>query len=223
MDFAAARVNMVESQVRPNGITDKRVLLAMSRVPREIFVSAECRKLAYMDEDVELVGPSQSKTSRFLIEPMAFARLVQLLAVEADHRVLDIGCATGYSTVVLSSLAAEVIGLEADSDLAASAAANISRLAIANAEIDEGEHAAGLPGRGPFGAIFLNGRIPEVPAGLLGQLADGGRLVAVIGESDVAKAYLYTRKGQAMSRKPAFDASIAALPGFPQPKPAFAF
>lgn len=223
MDFTVARTNMIESQVRPNGITDKRILGAMSTIPRELFVPPEYRSLAYIDEDIEVAVMEEEKTPRYLMEPMAFARLVQLLSVEAQDTVLDVGSGTGYSTAILATLAAHATGLEADPGLCAKATANLSRLGVQNATIRMGKLASGLPDAGPFNAIFINGRVPEVPQELFEQLVDGGRLVAVVGQSEVAKAHLYARNGTTVSSTLAFDASIGALPGFSPRKPAFSF
>ena len=222
MDFAQARANMIESQVRTNGVTDPRVIATMALVPREIFVPVARRALAYMDEDVEIHTASTEGPARYLIEPMTFARLAHLLGLEPTDEVLDVGCATGYSTAVLARIAARVTGLEANAELAAEARANLGRLGIGNAEIVVGEHAAGIGGR-TFDAVLVNGRIPEEPGRLVASLKDGGRLAAVIGERDVGKAVLHTRAGPAISVRAAYDASVAPLPGFPVSRPAFVF
>ncbi len=111
-NFAAARHNMVESQVRPNGITDHRIIDAMAQVKREDFVPAERKTIAYLDEDVQL------KEGRFLIEPMAFARMIHLALIKPTDRVLVVGAGTGYGAKVISMLAKSVVALESDPDLA---------------------------------------------------------------------------------------------------------
>lgn len=223
MDFAQARANMIESQVRPNGVTDARVIAAMAHVPRELFVPASKRSFAYMDDDVEIAAGSGQTPARYLMEPMTFARLAQLLSLESTDRVLDVGCATGYSASVLSRIAAHVVGLETSAELAAEARANLARMGIANVEIVVGDPAAGVNAGGPFDAILVNGRIPEVPARLTAALGEGGRLAAVVGERDMAKALLHTRAGPGISVRAAFDASVKPLPGFAPRKPAFSF
>src|SRR5688572_139818 len=126
MDFALARANMIESQVRPNGITDERIIAAMAAIPRELFVPPARRSLAYMDEDVEIDAAQPRGSARYLLEPMTFARLAQLLAVEGNDKVLDVGCGTGYSSAILSILAKTVIALESDPELSAEATANFA-------------------------------------------------------------------------------------------------
>ena len=120
IDYAIARENMIESQVRPNGITDARVIDAMSEIPREVFVPEDIKSLAYMDEDVPLSVGSDGR-KRHLMEPMAFARMLQAAAIQPDECVLDVGCATGYSSAVLSRLAQLVVSVEEDADLAEAA------------------------------------------------------------------------------------------------------
>jgi protein-L-isoaspartate(D-aspartate) O-methyltransferase len=223
MDFAQARANMIESQVRPNGITDPRIIQAMASVPREIFVPDDRRPLAYMDEDVPLYSGHGTSASRRLMEPMAFARLLQLLSIEPEETVLDVGCTTGYSTAVIARLARSVAGVEADEALASLAQANLKRLGVANAEVSVGAHATGGSAGGPYDAILLNGRIPGEPHGLIARLKPEGRLVAVVGERSVARASIFVRTETAFSRRSAFDATVAPLPGFAEGKAAFAF
>jgi protein-L-isoaspartate(D-aspartate) O-methyltransferase len=222
VDFAVQRLNMVETQVRPNGITDARILSAMAALPRELFVPEGKRDLAYMDGDLS-VGSMADGTRRFLMEPMAFARLLQLADIAPGDVVLDVGCGTGYSTAAIARLAKSVLGLEEDQGLAETARRNLAELAVPNAEVIHGALSQGLPARAPFDAILVNGRIPAPPTVLLRQLAEGGRLVAVIGESAVAPATTFVRKGGVISSLPAFDASVAPLAGFPVPRRGFVF
>jgi protein-L-isoaspartate(D-aspartate) O-methyltransferase len=221
-EFAVQRQNMVESQVRPNGITDARVIDAMAAVPRELFVPQERRTLAYMDEDV-LVAVTPDGSRRWLMEPMTFARLLQLAEIGAGDVVLDVGCTTGYSTAVIAALAESVVAVEEDQVLAEEATARLGELGITNAAVVNAPHAKGLPGEAPFDVIFINGRIPSLPRPLLEQLRDGGRLVAVVGETAVAPALVCTRNGDAFSSRAQYDASIAPLPGFPPPPRKFQF
>ncbi len=221
-EFAVQRHNMVESQVRPNGITDARIIEAIAAVPRELFVPEERRQLAYMDEDV-LVSVTPDGSRRWLMEPMTFARLLQLAEIAPGEAVLDIGCATGYSTAVIAALAESAIAVEEDPVLADEATVRLGELGITNAAVINAPHAAGLPGEAPFDVIFINGRVPSLPRSLLEQLKDGGRLVAVVGETGVAPALVCTRHGEAFSSRTQYDSSVAALPGFPPPSAGFVF
>jgi protein-L-isoaspartate(D-aspartate) O-methyltransferase len=220
-DFNAARMNMVESQVRPNGITDRRIIAAMETVPRELFVPEHLQAVAYVDEDISLGSMQKTKAPRALIEPMAFARLLQHAVIRPEDRVLVIGAGTGYGAAVIARIAGRVTALESDPGLAGEARRRLDSLP--NLRVVEGPLAAGAPDLAPFDAILFEGRVEQVPEALLGQLAEGGRLVAVIGDAIVAKARVYTRTGHTVAMRDVFDASVAPLPGFEKNKPDFMF
>lgn len=220
-DFTAARLNMVESQVRPNGITDRRIIAAVERVPREVFVPEGWRAVAYMDEDVPLEPADKSGGPRALIEVMAFTRMLQHAAIRPDDRVLVVGAGTGYGAAVIAALAGRTVALECDAALAAAARRNLE--GMAGVAVVEGPLATGVPAEQPYDVIVVEGRVEEVPQAWLDQLADGGRLIAVVGEADMAKACVHTRSGSAIAVRPVFDASVAALPGLRKKKPAFTF
>ena len=216
-DFALARSKMIVSQVRPNGITDGRIIQAMASLPREMFVPESRRCLAYMDEDIDI------GSGRSLMEPMALAKLVQLAEIESGEHVLHVGCASGYATALLAALAKTVVAVDENTGFVETASANLARLGIANAAIHKGPLAAGWSNGQPYDAIVIDGRVPGVPSALFEQLRDGGRLVAVVGDNDVATATAYNRHDGAISSRPAFEASVGRLPGFNVERPAFVF
>ncbi len=218
-DFAAARLNMVESQVRINAVTDRRVIDAISAVPRERFVPSSRQGIAYMDEDIRI---ADGNPPRFLMEPRVFAKLAQLAEIGPEDLVLDVGCGTGYSTAVLARLAGTVVGLECDEDLAARAGASLSDLGVDNAVVLCGPLNEGCAKQAPYDVIFVNGMIGSVPEALQNQLRDNGRLVAVVGDGVSGRARLYMRSGDAVSGRDAFDANIRFLPGF-EPMESFVF
>lgn len=211
-DTAAQRLNMVESQVRPSDVTDRRIIRAMLDIPREAFVPETLRSIAYMDVDVSLNG--SGTPPRYLMAPRVFAKLVQEARIEGTMSVLDVGCATGYSTAVLARLAGKVTGLEVSPDLAARAKKTLADQKVVNASIVEGPLDAGLAGSAPFDAILVQGAVATEPSALLAQLKDGGRLVCVAAESYFGHAVVYTRVGRAFDRRTIFDAGAHLLPGF---------
>lgn len=220
-DYAAARANMIESQVRPNGITDRRIITAMEAIAREDFVPDSRKAVAYVDEDVLLGQADGAAGPRYLIEAMAFARMLQQAAVKPSEKVLVVGAASGYGAAVIAALAARIVALESDAGLVAQARMNLQH--VANVRIVEGDLEAGVRADAPFDVIVLEGRVANVPQALLDQLADGGRLIGVIGETEMAKACVYTSTGGTIATRDMFDASVAALPGFVKKRPAFVF
>jgi protein-L-isoaspartate(D-aspartate) O-methyltransferase len=213
-DFAAARRNMVDGQVRTQDVTDLRIIGAMLDVPRERFVPPAKASLAYLDLDIPL---GQGAAARRLLKPMVLAKLIQAAEPEQGDRVLDVACGTGYSSAVLAELAGEVVALEEDAALAAQAEKNLA----GRATVVTGPLIAGWPSGGPYDVILLNGASEIVPQSLFGQLKDGGRLVCVIGASP-GKAMLYLRSGAEVGSRPLFDAAAPLLPGFVK-APAFVF
>lgn len=207
IDFAMARRNMVESQIRTNKVTDEALLAALGEVPRERFVPDSLRGVAYVDDDLPL------KKGRVLMEPMVFARLLQLAQVTPSDMVLDIGCATGYSTAVLARLANTVVALESDPELAAAATANLAELGCDNAIVVNAPLAEGYAKQAPYDVILFGGAVPRVPDKIARQLTEGGRLVAVVGDG-VGRGTLMTRSRGVVASRPVFDAGIPVLPDF---------
>jgi protein-L-isoaspartate(D-aspartate) O-methyltransferase len=216
MDFAAARRNMVESQLRPNKVMDPAVLDAFAEVRRELYVPAVLRGVAYVDEDVPL------GRGRFLMEPMVLARLVQTGSTRPTDTALVIGAGTGYSAAILGRLVSRVIALEGDQELAQRGTQVLKEEGVANAAVVEGPLVDGAPRLAPFDVILFDGSVDVVPPAILGQLAEGGRLVAVVNSAGIGRAKLMTRNGGTVASRIEFDAAVPRLPGL-EAAPAFVF
>ena len=219
LDFATARRMMVDGQVRTMDVTDPRLIAAMLNVPREHFVSPSKTALAYLDRDVPV---ADDNTSRRLLKPMVLAKLAHAAEIHAGDVVLDVGCATGYSSAVLAQLAREVVALEEDPALAKQAEQNLAALDARNVSVVCGPLMGGWRERAPYDAILLNGASEVVPNDLCDQLRDGGRLVCVLGRAPAGKATVFRCVNGDTSGRPIFDATAPLLPGFTKPQ-AFVF
>jgi protein-L-isoaspartate(D-aspartate) O-methyltransferase len=215
-EFAAARRRMIEGQLRPNKVIDERVLGAFARIRRELFVPEALRAAAYVDEDLPLGG------GRFAMEPMVAARLIQALKPERLDTALVVGAGTGYEAALLGVMVRAVVGLEEDAQLARSARAALVEEGIAAVNVVEGPLAAGWRARAPYNLVLFGGAVAEFPEEIMAQLADGGRLAAVVRAGVVGRATLAVRTAGVMSRRVLFDAATPVLSGFAA-KPAFVF
>lgn len=223
-DMVLQRKNMVESQIRPSDITDRRIIRAMLEVPREAFVPASQTTIAYGDLDVRLDGADVSKKflPRALMAPRVFAKLVQLCAIESHDDVLIIGGGTGYSAAIVARLAKTVTVLEENPALAASAKKNLAGQSVSAADIHIGPLAGGLPAKAPFDVILVEGAAAQIPQALLDQLAVNGRLAVILAAGAAGKATLWRRHAASFDATEAFDAGGFPLPGFAK-APEFSF
>jgi protein-L-isoaspartate(D-aspartate) O-methyltransferase len=213
--FLIARRNMVECQLVPGNILDEEIVEALSNVPREQFVPDTVRGSAYIDEDLPVAK------NRYLLAPLVLARMLVLADIKKTDTVLDVACATGYSTAVIGQLAEKVVAVEEQMELAEKARQLLTRLHTPNAEVITGAFAPGYPSSGPYDVIFINGAIETLPETLTDQLAEGGRLVTIQSislrpgkSSGLGKAVLYRKSGGRLFQKEAFDASVPLLHGF---------
>jgi len=208
LNFEDLRIKMVDNQLRTTDVTDKPLLQAFLDVPRENFVPSARMPLAYIDDDV-LVSDG-----RYLMQPSPFAKMAQLANIQPEDAVLDIGCATGYSSAVLSRVARSVVAVECDADLAEQAASNLASLGFENVVVVnaplQGGHASG----GPYDVVLIEGSVDHVPASLFDQLKNGGRLVVVEGAGNSGKSMIYVKNDGIVSGRRAFNSAVKALPGF---------
>ncbi len=212
MDFAAARQNMVDCQILPNRVDDQRIVEALLKIPREKFVPDNLTGIAYVDEIVPLGG------QRYVMEAMVVARLLQTAALNAEDVALSIGCGTGYATAVLAQIVDTVVAVEPDKGLAQKANQNLAAIGLDNVAVVEGKLEDGNIDQGPYNVIFFDGAVQTVPDAICDQLAEGGRLVAIVAGERVGTAYLYSRFGGVISKREVFDAGTPLLPGFRKQK-----
>jgi protein-L-isoaspartate(D-aspartate) O-methyltransferase len=208
-DFAAARAAMVESQLRPEGVTDPAVLAAMGSIAREHFVPDGARPLAYGDRAVPLGG------GRFLAPPAVLGELLTQLIPEPGQRALVVGAGSGYSSAVLGAMGLDVVALESSAELAARARS--LGIVIVEAPLD-----AGCAKGAPYDLILIDGAVDRVPDAIVDQLADGGRLGTALNDRGLTRLIVGRKVGKAFGYLTIGDAGVPALPGFSRP-PAFTF
>jgi len=211
-DIERARFNMIEQQIRPWNVLDEAVLAALREVPRERFVPAGMRTLAFSDIDLplEIDGADSSQT---MLTPKLEARLAQALQLKPKDAVLEIGTGSGYQAALLAHLAQEVTSVEIDSRLAAFAKQNLDSNLVRNVKVEIGD------GRNSWGtteydAILLTGSVPEIPDGLKYQLRVGGRMVVIVGQAPIMIACRITRTTAASFETTSlFDTLVKPLRG----------
>ena len=206
MDLEAARTAMIDSQVRPNDVTDRRLISAMLTVAREAFVPAGRRAVAYAELPIE------TATGRWMMPARDFSKLVNALQIREGERVLDIAPGTGYSSAVLSQLG-NVVALE-EGEAAKALGDGLAAADVTGVEVVSGSLKAGAPGKGPFDVIIVNGAVEVVPQAWLDQLAEGGRLAVAVNDNGTRRARIYTRSGGKTAWLTPFESAPPALPGF---------
>jgi protein-L-isoaspartate(D-aspartate) O-methyltransferase len=205
-DFAAARRAMIESQLRPEGVTDPAVLEAMGSVPREHFVPEQSRPLAYGDRSVAI------GEGRFLSAPAVLGKLLVEMAPVAGERALVIGSGTGYSAAVLSAMGCDVLALESAAELGA-------RAQELKLNIVEGRLEAGHEAGAPYDLILIDGAVEFLPDTIIGQLGDGGRLGTALIDRGLTRLIVGQKIADAFGFLTIADAGVARLPGFSRPRP----
>lgn len=219
MDFAAARRNMVEGQIRTNRVTDPGVVEAMLEVARERFVPPAWQALAYSDRAIPLaeVTSAPAHQHRTMLPPMVLARLLQAARITPGDKALHIGCNTGYGSALLARLAGSVVALEEDDGLARLAAKQFRAESIARIELVRGRLADGWASNGPYDVILIEGGVERLPDQLAPQLAEDGRLVVIVSHGGTSRGEIVRRAGDRLSGFPLFDAVAPVLDGFTRP------
>jgi protein-L-isoaspartate(D-aspartate) O-methyltransferase len=203
-DFAAARAAMIESQLRPQGVTDPLVIAAMGKVAREDFLPAETRPLAYVDRAVSM------GEGRYLPAPAVLGSLLTQMMPVRGQRALVVGSGTGYSAAVLQAMGLSVIALESSPPLAAAARAK-------GIETAEGPLEAGWKKSAPYDQILIDGAVEYIPEQIVEQLANGGRLGTALLDRGISRLVVGRKAGGAFGYLSLTDAGAPALPGFTRP------
>ena len=201
------RERMVEEQIRSRGIKDARVLDAMAKIPRHVFVPSENQHLAYADAPLP-IGHRQTISQPFIV-----ALMTELLGLQGDETVLEVGTGSGYQAAILGRLAKHVYSLERIPELAEHARGILKVLKLDNVEVLVADGSQGLPEYAPFGGIMVTAAAPRVPVPLKEQLADGGRLVLPVGEQAGQILECWERQGDDFSRERVAPVAFVPLVG----------
>lgn len=207
-DYKLARKTMLESQIRTNDVTDKRIHEAFLSVPRECFVPKSKQALSYSDRHIEI------GEERFMLRPRDFAKMLEAADIKSEDIVLSIGAGRGYEIAVLSQLAETVIAVEQDANLAAKSTELLDNCGTSNSAVIVSDMRAGTPEHGPFDLIFVTGAISEIPKTWIQQLTDNGRIVACITDGHIGRVKVFHKSGDSLGEKTVFDANVPVLPGF---------
>lgn len=219
VDRDLQRRNMVESQVRPSEITDRRIMRAMQSVERDKFLPETLQDLAYFDGPLALPSRPGAPT-RSELAPRVLAKMIQAAEIAETDVILDVGAGTGWSSALLGQMGETVVALEVDDGLAKRATQTLSELSIDNVAVVEGPLEAGYAQAGPYDVIVIEGGLAEDPQALFNQLKSGGRLVAILHDKGIGKVCCWKRSGDVVSKRVCFDAAAPTLPGF-EAVPAF--
>lgn len=217
IDFGVQRLNMVESQVRPSDLTDRRIANAMLATPREAYLPETLHGVAYSDGELrlELAKDKPIETgARGVLSPRTVSQMIQALNLEAEDIVLLIGAGSGYEAALLAQIAQTVVSVESEAGLAEHAETVLQEQGVGNAVVVQGALSDGVAGEGPFDAIMINGGVDAVGDGLLDQLKDGGRLVAIRREAGVTRLTRWQRIGERFSISAQAAAAADILPEF---------
>jgi len=208
-DYQALRELMVQDQLVSRGITDPRVLQAMGRVPRELFVPEHLRVEAYDDHPLP-IGRGQT-----ISQPYIVALMAEALQLKGRERVLDIGTGSGYAAAVLASMALEVFSMEKIPEVASQAEKNLQQAGFSQVRVKTGDGSQGWPEAAPFDGICVAAGAPAVPDSLKEQLSVGGRLVIPVGlEQGLQRLLLITRRSdQEFDRREIGDVRFVPLLG----------
>lgn len=207
-DFAQRRTMMVDTQVRPSDVTKYPIIEAMLAIPREVYLPESSREAAYVGENL-VVG-----AGRVMLEPRTLAKMLDALDIQAEERVLDIGCAMGYSTAVIARLAGSVVATEADDALATAARRTLSTEGVTNAVVRVAPLAEGAAADGPFDVITVQGAIERLPGTVAAQLKEGGRIGALFMEGALGTCRIGHKIDGVVTWRFAFHASAPVLAGY---------
>ena len=207
-DFSNRRTMMVDTQVRPSDVTKFPIIEAMLTIPREAYVPAAAREAAYMGENLTIAA------GRVMLEPRTLAKMLDALDIQPTDVVLDVGCGLGYSSAVMARFADAVVAVESDAGLAAEAERILLTQGVDNAAVICGPLASGAAKHGPYDVVTVQGGVETVPAALLDQIKDGGRIACIFMEGALGVVRIGHKRNGVVGWRYSFNAGAPVLQGF---------
>ncbi|SDR48358.1 protein-L-isoaspartate(D-aspartate) O-methyltransferase [Rhizobiales bacterium GAS113] len=222
LDFADARRRMVHNQIRTADVTHRPLLSVLEELPREAFLPEPAKPFAYSDQHLETGRIEATGELRYSLAPVLLARMVQAVEPVPGCKVLHIACGTGYGSAVFANLGAQVVAVDEDPKIIASARAALAAAGVTTVTALAAPLAEGAKSQAPFDVIFIEGAYQQEPASLTTQLAEGGRLIGVNGLGRAGQVMLQVKSAGVITGRSVFDASAPLLAAFAK-APAFAF
>jgi len=207
-EFATQRLMMVDTQIRPSDVTKFPIIDAFLSVRREMFVPDAFRDVAYVGDNISL------GEGRCVLEPRTLAKMLDVLDIQPDEMVLDLGTGLGYSAAILAHMAEAVIAVEEDEGMAADAQASLVTEGADNAVVVEALLAEGAPKYGPYDVVIVQGAVESMPSAILDQIKTGGRIVAMFAEGALGEVRVGHKTATGMTWRMVFNAGAPVLPGF---------
>ncbi len=212
MDYQAARQAMIDGQIRPNKVIDNSIITAFKRIPREAFLPLNKRNIAYLDEDIIVEG------GRCLMQPSILGQLLQAAQPSSDDNALVVAAGAGYCVALLGSIVHSVTALDNFGDKTDNISAAFTSFGIDTVDVEAGNPAQGYAGNAPYSLIIIDGAVACVPDALFAQLAQGGRLLAIVRPhmqaAGVATLFQKSMTSSVISHRALFDAFVPILPEF---------
>lgn len=206
-NFSEKRVAMVDCQVRPSDVTKFPIIDAMLQVPREAYVPTAKRHVAYAGGDIDLGN------GRVVLDPRVLAKMLDVLDIQPDEMVMDLGCGFGYSTAVIARLAEAVVAVE-DAVFAGEAESTLAAQSVDNAFVVEADLTVGAAKHGLYDVVIVEGAVEQIPSSIIDQIKDGGRIGAIFMDGSLGQFRVGIKLHGSIAWRFAFDASAPVLPEF---------
>ncbi|MGY9051906.1 MAG: protein-L-isoaspartate O-methyltransferase family protein [Alphaproteobacteria bacterium] len=213
-DWNLSRINMVENQIKPYGIKNLELLRALESIPRELFFENSDVDRSYSDQHIILKSLDEGSEDRFVISPVIFSKMIEIVDIQKNEVVLDIGCANGYSSAIISHLADTVVAIDQGENLTNLAEENLYKAGINNVVVVNTDIKTGYAKEAPYDVIVIEGSVDSIPNDIYLQLNTNGRIIAINADDTIGKVTLYIKDNEIFSSKFFLEATVPYLTAF---------